>query len=358
MTTFKSFRRIVLACLLALILIIRVLPFGGEFYATCLYPYLSYGLSFISSFCPWSLEEILVCCYTALLILYPLIALFCRRKHILLGELEILLWIVVWFYMGWGCNYFRDSFYERLMIYPTDYKKDTFHSFLDDFTDNLNKSYMENTQIDKQQVMENIKSIFQGIPVGYGLTKPEPFQKPKDLLFNELYSQVGVLGYMGPFMSESQLNLELSDLEYPFTYAHELSHLLGVNSEAEANFWAFSVCSKSDIPPVRYSAYHGLLAYVAQNAKVALTEDEYENWMKTINPSILEDSKKTSSFWESRKNPQLNEIQNFIYNIFLKSNNIKDGMQNYSQVIGMIIAVRESQREPLRRQGRALSVKQ
>ena len=358
MTKFKYYRRIVLACLLALILIIRIIPFGGEFYATCLYPYISFGLSFISSFCPWSLEEILVCIFGALLLLYPIISLLCRKKHILSGELEILLWIVVWFYMGWGCNYFRDSFYYRLMIFPKDYEKETFYSFIEEFSDNLNKSYTDNTKIDKPHVMEIIKSNFQNIPAGYGLTKPQSFQKPKNLLFNELYSQVGVLGYMGPFMAESQLNEELSDLEYPFTYAHELSHLLGISSEAEANYWAFSICSRSDNPQIRYSAYHGLLPYVVNNAMSVLDEEKYENWMKTIKPEILEDSKKTSSFWKSRRNPQLNKIQNFVYNIFLKSNNIKDGMQNYNQVIGMLIAVKESQRETLRRQGRALSVKQ
>ena len=137
-----------------------------------------------------------------------------------------------------------------------------------------------------------------------------------------------------------------------------LSHLLGISSEAEANYWAFSICSRSDNPQIRYSAYHGLLPYVVNNAMSVLDEDKYEHWMKTIKPEILEDSKKTSSFWKSRRNPQLNKIQNFVYNIFLKSNNIKDGMQNYNQVIGMLIAVKESQRETLRRQGRALSVKQ
>ena len=56
-------------------------------------------------------------------------------------------------------------------------------------------------------------------------------------------SRVAVTGYMGPFFTEFNLNQELLSVEYPFTYAHELAHRLGIASEAEANLYAYLVTS-------------------------------------------------------------------------------------------------------------------
>lgn len=347
-----------LACLLALILAVRFVPYGGEFYATCLYPSLSFGLSLISSVIPYSLEEIIVCLFAAWLLLYPLVALICKWKSMLWGELEIVLWFIAWFYLGWGCNYFRTDFYERMMIERTVYAEETFSSFLRQYTDSLNKAYVPVKELDREAVRREIKELYRELPDGYGLTKARFFQEPKELLFNELYSQVGVLGYMGPFMAESQLNMELSNLEYPFVYAHELSHLLGISSEAEANFWAYTICTHSSNPVVRYSGYNGLLSYAAANAGMNLKEEDYKGWFATLKPEVLDDERELAAFWKSRKNPWLDKTQDVLYNLFLKSNSIEDGTRNYSRVIGMLIAQRESQKEPLRRQGRSLSVKQ
>lgn len=353
-------RRTILGFLLVSLIAIRFIPDGGEFYATYIYPTTSWGLSFLSSFCPWSLEEITVCLTGALLLLFPLIGLCCRKggKSILKGEIEILLWVIVWFYWGWGCTYFRTPFHERMMIEEAEYTPESFQKFLTAYTDSLNAAYLPAQNLNKEEVRREIKAIYSQLPPGFGLTKPQSFQEPKTLLFNELYNQVGVLGYMGPFFAESQVNMSLEPLEYPFTYAHELSHLLGISNEAEANFWAFHICTQSKNPMVRYSAYNGLLAYVANNARAVFKKEDYEKWLATVRPEVMEDEKRLAQLWKDRKNPVLNAAQDWLYNLYLKGNDIPQGVQNYAQVVSMLISVQESQQEPLRRQGRALSVKQ
>ena len=355
--TGKYVRRLVLGCLLALVLAIRFVPHGGEIYATILYPPLSFGLSLLSSFIPWSLEELVVLGFVVALVFYPIYALL-RKVKIGWTELEILLWLVVWFYLGWGCNYFRASFYDRLMISRTEYSQKDFHAFLQDFTDSLNASYLPEPTLDREAVRREIRQLFRAVPKGYGLTRPRSFQEPKSLLLMPLYSRVGVLGFMGPFFSESQLNPDLSDLEYPFTYAHELSHLLGVSEEAEANYWAYYICTQSADPAVRYSAYNGLLTYVWNNAKTAMSDIEFQTWKQTVRQEVLDDENRLSLQWKERRNSTLNHIQDQFYNLFLKSNRIENGMQNYSQVIAMLMAVRESQKEPIGREGRGLSINQ
>jgi hypothetical protein len=175
----------------------------------------------------------------------------------------------------------------------------------------------------------------------YGLALPRDYQHPKQVWFNPLYSGVGVLGYMGPFFAESQLNEELLPVQWPFTYAHELSHLLGVSNEAEANYWAYRVCRSSMRPAVRYSAYFGLLPYVLVNASSVLTEEEFREWIKTIRPEVVKDYEYKRMYWNERYSTLLGEVQNQIYNLFLKGNNIPSGRKNYAEVIGMLLSLEE-----------------
>ena len=75
------------------------------------------------------------------------------------------------------------------------------------------------------------------------------------MLWSRLMSRVAVTGYMGPFFTEFNLNQELLSVEYPFTYAHELAHRLGIASEAEANLYAYLVTSAAQEPAIRFSGY-------------------------------------------------------------------------------------------------------
>ena len=80
----------------------------------------------------------------------------------------------------------------------------------------------------------------------------------------------------------------------------ELSHLLGVSNEAEANYWAYRVCRSSKRPAVRYSAYFGLLPYVLVNASSVLTEEEFREWIKTIRPEVVKDYEYKRMYWNER----------------------------------------------------------
>ena len=353
-------RRILLIWLLLFVAAIRFIPGAGEYYATWLYPSISWVLSLIASITVYSMEEWVVVLATLLILLYPVIASLCGRrfKRMIKGELEMIGWVIVWFYLGWGCNYFRHDFYHRVMIPQADFDKAEFTQFLNEYTDSLNASFTKIEHINREETIEEIKRIYSTIPPGYGLTTPTSFQHPKHVLFNDLYSGVGVLGYMGPFLCESQLNLQLLPMQYPFTLAHEMAHLLGVSSEAEANFWAYAVCQHSQQKAIHYSGYFGILSYVWRNAQGILDANEMEAWTKRIDPNIMAEMRLQSQYWKALENPTIDSIQETAYNWFLKSNKVEGGMENYNQVVGLVMAVRQSQEEPLRPQGRRLSVKQ
>lgn len=73
------------------------------------------------------------------------------------------------------------------------------------------------------------------------MNKPSGHLRAKPMLISPMMSSVGVLGYMGPFLNEFNLNRDLLAVQYPFTYAHEMAHVLGISNEAEANLYGFLV---------------------------------------------------------------------------------------------------------------------
>lgn len=336
---------ILLIILLIIVACIRFIPGAGELYATLLYPHISAFLSWLSSFVPFSLDEVVALIGIFLLIM-TLVTGIKRawRWYKTVGRLcQIILWYVVWFYLGWGCNYFRDNFYTRMEVVPANAEKETFLRFANDYAEKLNRSWSETYEIDQEQVVDEIKKLYRHhLPPTSGLCVPKDYQYPKEMLLNRLYSAAGVLGFMGPWVGENLLNAELLPVQYPSIYAHELSHLLGVNNEAEANYWAYYVCTRSEHQTIRYSGYQSLLPYVLSDARSLLSEDEYREYFLSIRPEIIQERREISAHWQEQRVELIDQFQDFLLDFQLKGNNIPSGTRNYNQVVSMIISVQEN----------------
>ena len=337
-------RRCRIAILLAGIIFVvlcRYMPVLAEWYARTVYPPLSAALSAFSSLFPFPLMELSVVGLILVVILYPirLRKKGIRLRKILFREGEILAWIYVWFYLAWGLNYFRYHIYTRLQTAPMAYEEAHFKSFLNDYTEQLNATYQANTPIDAKTLRDEIGAFYTNLSPVYGLTKPQSWQTPKDFLFTPIYSKVSVLGSMGPFFAEAQLNADLPEVQYPFTYAHEFSHLLGVSNEAEANYWAYRACTESSLLTLQYCGYFGLLPYVVSNASHLLTKEDFKTWIQTIRPEVRELFNEKNKFWHEKYSPLIGNIQDFTYNLFLKGNKIASGKKNYAEVIGLLLSL-------------------
>ena len=328
-----------MSILSAFIIAARVNVSVGEWYATSLYPYISTTLSLLVSWIPFSMTEILVV-GTVILMIYVLIRNIRHREKIwkiVIKEAEIVAWIMVWLYFGWGMNYFRENIYTRGNFTRQAFDEVVFKQFMTGYADSLNNSYIPETV--EMSVYENdIKERYSSVPDHYGLSKAKSWQHPKNLIFNWLYTAVGVGGYIGPFFGETHLNADLFPQQKPSSYAHELSHLLGVSNEDEANFWAYQICRNSDIPAVKYSGYYSLLPYVLSNASRVLDEDEYKEYVLSIRPEVRQQLADQQNFWKSKYSRTLGKIQSVIYDSMLKANKIPSGTKNYNQVVELIIA--------------------
>ena len=110
------------AWLLLCVVLCRFFPVMAEGYARHIYPWLSAALSAIASVFPFSLEEVLVVVIILWMIIYPFLK---RRKkkswRFIVGrEVELLAWVYIWFYLGWGLNYFRYDIYRRMEVEPAE----------------------------------------------------------------------------------------------------------------------------------------------------------------------------------------------------------------------------------------------
>ena len=313
----------------------------GEYYATRIYPGLSAALSWIASPFPFSLTEIVV---VVLFVLAVLLIVRAIRRHrpwwrCVLGEIGLILIAVVWLYGAWGLNYFRSSIYERLGTIPMPYEEGEFHAFLDHFAEELNENWCDMEILNKKRIEEEIKAWYSTRPAECGLCPPRAWQHPKRLLFNRLYSAVGVLGFIGPAFDEMHINHDVSNQEYPFIFAHEYSHVLGVSNEAEANFWAFEACRASQDQAVRYSGWYMLLNYTAGNIYSLLGEEAYKEWADKLIPEVYDDLEFTRLHWQSLRWAGLAKFQHRFYNLFLKTNRIADGTKNYGQVLRLVLTL-------------------
>ena len=338
-------RYILLGVLLLLVWMTQSIPALGNLYSQTVYPVISRVLSFFSNLFPFAIGDLFIFLSIAGVIVYPFYARLRKKlpwKKILLRDGEYLLWIYVWFYLAWGLNYSQKNFYQRTEIPYTAYTPEIFQEFVDDYITQLNRSYTPVNSINQDLIREETVRIYHQLSDSLGVHRP-PHEHPrvKTMLFTPFISMVGVTGSMGPFFCEFTLNGDLLPSQYPATYAHELAHLLGITSEAEANFYAYQVCTRSQVKEIRFSGYFSILPHVLGNARRLMNEEEYAQLLQRIRPEIIGLAQTNSEYWMKKYNPVIGSIQDRIYDLYLKGNKIESGRKNYSEVVGLLISYEE-----------------
>lgn len=338
----RKIRYVALCVLLLTVWATQLVPVMGKAYACNVYPVIAYCLSSFSRLIPFALGDLFIALSIAGVFLYPLYARRYQKKkwkRILLNDAEYLLWIYVWFYLAWGLNYSQPNFYQRTAIPYTAYTPENFRHFVDDYVEKLNASYVEVNSINKDLVcMESVRGYNE---ISDTLGVHRPFHKSprvKTMLFTPLISMVGVSGSMGPFFCEFTLNGDVLPSQYPATYAHELAHLLGISSEAEANFYAYQVCTRSEDREIRFCGYFSVLNHVLINARRLMPEEEYKELFSRISPKVIELAQENQEYWMKKYSPLIGDIQDWIYDLYLKGNKIESGRKNYSEVVGLLIS--------------------
>jgi hypothetical protein len=152
----------------------------------------------------------------------------------------------------------------------------------------------------------------------------------KPTLANPFMEATGTSGFINPLTLNVQLANDLLWFELPFDQAHEWSHDAAYAREDEANYLAIVTCLRSPDPVARYSGWLELFLYLPQKPHYARREFAPLVW-KDFAALRLRDSRHVNvilAHWTWRT-----------YNVYLKSNRIASGIENYNEVTRLILGV-------------------
>lgn len=314
-------------------------PSLSEWYIRNIYPLLSKTLSSVSGFFPFSLYDLFI--IAASLYLFRLILFVIIRRTgfnmFLYSLLRFIVFLAAWFYLAWGISYFREDFYQRTNNHESRYDAGDLLNFTTRFIADANYSYIDFDVIEKEGIRQEIESSYNTLHKSLTIDYPNGKRRPKKMIFESIFTKMGVSGYFGPFFNEIHVNNYSLSFTYPFTLAHEMSHQFGVARESEANLYAFLVCHNSNDKRIKYSAYISIIGYLLNDIYILLP-DEYESLTTSIRPEIKADLKRNREHWLSARNETLSNAQDRAYDAYLKSNRVSSGTENYSEVVGLLIS--------------------
>lgn len=330
---------IIAAILFGVIIIFSRSTTLSEWYMQHIYPAVAIILSTLSGLFPFSLYDLFILVASLYLIVLILFLIFRKTsfKKFLYSLIRFVTMLVAGFYFTWGISYFREDFYAKSDLKETTFDAENLKKFVVRFIADANEAYVDFDVMDRRGVQQDIERSYHALHGELRINYPNGKRRAKPMLFESLYSKMGVSGYFGPFFNEIHVNNYSLDTTYPFTLAHEMAHQFGIAHESEANLYAFIVCMQSEDERIRYSAYLSTLLYLVNDAAEFLPE-EVDSLTSEIRPEIIADLRRNREHWLAVRNRSLSEVQDKAYDAYLKTNKVSSGRENYSEVVGLLIS--------------------
>ena len=156
---------------------------------------------------------------------------------------------------------------------------------------------------------------------------------------------IGYLAFYQPITGEAIIRADVPILTLPFTSCHELAHQMGYASEAEANFIAFVVATKTSDPIFKYSMLLQMFTYSqSEHLSLIAKTGNFEKWKTIVNrnkamldPKVIGDRKKIKDFFIQRQHLLL-PASTSLYDQFLQWNKQAKGIKSYDEVLLWVLA--------------------
>lgn len=158
----------------------------------------------------------------------------------------------------------------------------------------------------------------------------------KPVMSSEIMSYTHITGVYTFFTGEANVNIAFPDYTIPYTAAHELAHQRGIAKEDEANMIAYLVCSRSDDPYIRYSAYLNMYEYIASALNKA-DSDLYGTAQVKLSSKIIKEQAAYSRFFKKYQKSTVATISGKVNDAYLKSQGTS-GSVSYGMVVDLTVA--------------------
>ncbi len=174
------------------------------------------------------------------------------------------------------------------------------------------------------------------------------YPRVKKLSFSKVLCQANMCGFFTPYTMEANCNYLMYPLNFPATYAHELSHLHGYIYEDEANYIAFRACINSDNEFIRYAGYLSVLNYVNNAYIESIIELDNFKEIYSKEPRISDKVNYDNAFLSEEVHKMVEEtaivdsktvekINDTMVDASLKANGVYDGMASYDRVTELLL---------------------
>ena len=225
------------------------------------------------------------------------------------------------FYFLWGLNYFKPSLVDKLNI-KSEYEFNVLDETINRVIFEINKeSSFISEDINKSDIFNLINTTASNI---------------KKSIIPDIFLYQKVSGHYIPFTSEAIFVDKIPLVDMPIVILHEQAHQSGYANEGEASFIAFSKAINNKDPYIRYSGYfYALINLLNEISKK--NSDKLDNYITKLDEKVISDIKKVQNFWSKYSNSFLDKAQNYIYDLYLKSNNQEAGIMTYGEVSIYII---------------------
>jgi len=305
-------------------------------YSQFIYPTIASILSRLSRLVPFSLDDVFYIFLLSLFVILLVLVLLRRLRFVrfLLVVLNGVALVYIWFYLLWGFNYFRSNLNTRLEIPAASPNLEEFKQVFTSLVALSNEKRINFDSFNKQQIDSLVENSYRQLAPFLKINYPMGKRQAKKITFSRFFASAGISGYFGPFFNEVHLNSYLLPLEYPVILAHEKAHQFGITNEAEANFYAWLVCTQSPSPELQYSANLYILNYfLYEGRELKLTKEI----ISQISPDVRKDIASLQNHWKELRNEKIDRVATKANNIYLKTNHIEEGIKNYTGVVKLVM---------------------
>ncbi len=305
-------------------------------YSQAIYPLIAFLLSFLSKWITFSVDDAFYAALAVFLIVILLLALFRKIKfgRFILIVIQTLAICYVLFYWFWGFNYYRTGINDRLSIVKS--KPDTvqFARVFKNLIDQTNDSYCTYENVSYATIDSLVETSYKNNASFLKLKYPQGHRRPKPVTLSNFFAKASIAGYYGPFFSEVQINDSLLAIEYPQVLAHEFAHQFGITGEAEANFYGWLVCSRSESQHLQYSANISMVNYFLSQAKHL---HNFPDLVHQINKPVIDDIRKVQKHWEQMRSEKIDKVAGKVNDVYLKTNKVEKGIEDYFGVVQFVM---------------------
>lgn len=163
----------------------------------------------------------------------------------------------------------------------------------------------------------------------------------KEVMLSEPMTYTHISGVYTFFTGEANLNVNFPDYVLPYTAAHEFAHQRGIAREDEANFVAFLVCMESDDHYIRYSAYLNVYEYLSNalySADTSANKTSYKSAYQSLPYGAKTDMSAYSKFFKKYQKTVVSDVSGVVNDTFLNINGVEEGSKSYGMVVDLAVA--------------------